>query len=140
MTAKTPTVYLAGPISDGDNPYQWHEAVQNEESSIEWINPFTLHDFPREDAREHIGQIIQTDLEAIRSSDGVLLRRIEGRNLSGASIEAREAYVHDVPVVVWNVADTRVPLFLEGHVDRVHDSMQEAIADIKQTVTIHSHG
>lgn len=124
-------VYLAGPVSDGENPYEWHERIQQTETNIDWVNPFTLHDFPTETPYDNAPEIIERDLEAVRSSDAILLRRISGYNLSGASIEAREAWVNDIPVIVWNDAESQVPLFLSGHSTAICESADEAIEKVK---------
>lgn len=120
------TIYLAGPISDGPNPHAWHEAVQEYDPAVNWINPFDLHGHGDSEVWDHIDEIIEKDLEEVRQADAVLLRRIDKYNLCGASMEAREAYVHGVPVIIWNDAQTQVPLFLGGHADSVFDTMEEA--------------
>lgn len=127
-------IYLAGPISDGDNPYAWHQRVKETAPDVDWVNPFTLHDFPADSVRNHTDEIIEKDLEAVRSSDAVLLRRIPDYNLCGASIEAREAYDHNIPVVVWNTAETEVPLFLAGHCTEICNSLEMAVSTVKEII------
>lgn len=129
------TIYLAGPVSEGPNPYDWHEKIQSVASEIDWINPFTIHEYDDDELRDNTDDIIQRDLTAIRDADAVLLRRIDEYNLCGASMEAREAYTHDVPVVVWNDAETQIPLFLEGHADVVVGDMTSAIEEAKFAVS-----
>lgn len=129
------TIYLAGPISDGSNPYEWHETIQQHSPDIDWINPFTLHDYDDNKVRENADKIIERDLEAVQQSDAVLLRRIANYNLAGASIEAREAFVHDIPVVIWNEADSEIPLFLAGHATTVTENLEDAIAAAKAVAT-----
>lgn len=132
------TVYLAGPITDdASNPYAWHEAIQDHAEDINWINPFKLHDYDRTDVRDHTDQIIRQDLAVVRTADAVLLRRIDAYNLCGASMEAREAHVHEVPVVVWNDAPTAVPLFLEGHAHDIKSSIEEAVEAIRSLTGSH---
>lgn len=123
-----PVIYLAGPISDGENPFAWHEAIQSEHPEVNWVNPFELNDHESEhEARKHAETVIQEDLKAVRGADAMLLRRISGYNLSGASVEAHEAYSNGIPVVVWNEGEGPVPLFLEGIADEVCKKRQHAI-------------
>lgn len=119
-------IYLSGPINSGENPYDWHERVQSAFPDTEWVNPFLLHDIPREELRSRVKEIIEEDMAAIHECEAVLLRRIDKYNLCGASMEAREAYVHDIPVIVWNQADSEIPLFLHGHAKATYQNMEEA--------------
>lgn len=129
-----PAVYLAGPLSDGDDPFAWHNAIRRSYPSVEWVNPFELNEHgSEEEARAHIDEVIQKDLEAVKAADAVLLRRISGYNLCGASIEAREAYVNNIPVVVWNTGEGKTPIFLEGHAEAVYDSRENAIQAVIRT-------
>ena len=129
------TIYLAGPISQDDsNPYAWHETIQDHSPEIDWINPFLLHSHDEDEVWDHIDEIIKKDLQEIRDADAVLLRRIDEYNLCGASIEAREAYTHGIPIIVWNNAETDIPLFLRGHADEVYETMEGAIEAVKAAV------
>lgn len=129
------TIYLAGPIhQDGSHPYAWHNAIQDHSPEIDWINPFELNNHDRDEVWDHIDEIIEQDLEEVRNADAVLLRRIDEYNLCGASIEAREAHTHEIPVIIWNDAETEVPLFLRGHADEVYESMEEAVEAVKAVV------
>jgi 3'-phosphoadenosine 5'-phosphosulfate sulfotransferase (PAPS reductase)/FAD synthetase len=121
------TVYLAGPTSNGENPYEWHESVIQYDETVNWINPFELNDYTAEQARNHKAEIFGQDCDAVRTSDVVFLRRISGYNLCGASIEAAVAMEHGVPVVVWNDAEDDVPLMLSALATEVHESQQAAI-------------
>jgi len=123
------TVYLAGPRSDGNNPFAWHEVVSSYDETVNWINPFLLNEYDSEsEAREHKEQVYATDLDAVRQSDVVLLRRIDGYNLCGASIEAGVAMEHvGIPVIVWNDADTECPLMLEALATEVHDDRRASV-------------
>lgn len=149
MDAK-PQVFLAGPAYfHRDDPFKWQKTIQFQRDDVEWINPFKLIeisntelDVPEErliepeegppprpepiEARERRDEIIDRDLTEIRSSECVLMYRTHGQNLCGASMEVREAYVQNVPVVVWNDTDRNVPLFLEGHAEEICDSPEEA--------------
>lgn len=123
------TVYLAGPRSDGDTPFAWHEAVMGYDKTTNWINPFTLNEYDSEsEVREHKEDVYGTDLDAIRRSDVVLLRRIGGYNLCGASIEAAVAKeLVDIPVIVWNDAESECPIMLEAVATEVYDNRRSAI-------------
>lgn len=130
-----PVIYLAGPLSDGDDPFDWHNSIRQSYPSVEWINPFELNEHgSEEEARAHIDEVIQKDLEAIKDADAVLVRRISDYNLCGASIEAREAYVNNIPVVVWNTAEDEIPIFLEGHADGVYQTREDAIEAVLRLV------
>lgn len=120
-------VYLSGPISEGQDPHAWRRRVQNTNTSVDWINPFKLHDIPKGEERDRVQEIIDVVFSELLNCDAVLLRRIENYNLTGASMEAREAYTHAVPVVVWNTAETEIPLFLEGHATEVHADFDTAV-------------
>ncbi|QLG62002.1 TIR domain-containing protein [Halorarum salinum] len=130
------TVYLAGPISDGPNPFEWHEKIQSTWPEISWINPFEQHGHSQVKAREHVEEIIARDLEMVKASDAVLLRRIGHRNLAGASIEAYVATEHDIPVIIWNDTEESVPLFLEGHSRAVYESLEEAVNNIFNLLSV----
>lgn len=122
-------VYLAGPLSDGENEYVWHEMVEELDSSIEWINPFTIH---AEGATEM--EIYHGDCHAVRDSDAVLLRRMGDYEVCGAYIEAGIAGEHDIPVVVWNDADYDVSEFLRWHAHSVHENVEDAIDMVKDVI------
>jgi nucleoside 2-deoxyribosyltransferase len=123
----TISIYLAGPISDGPNPFAWHEQIEERWPDITWINPFKSHTYPRSEAHNHVQEIITEDLNLVRSSDAVLLRRVGGRNLAGASIECYEANRHGIPVVIWNDAESEVPLFLNGHSEEIMEDLSDAV-------------
>lgn len=123
-------VYLAGPLSKGDNPYDWHEMIESLDGATEWVNPFMLNDYTPEEAQSREAEIAEQDFEAVRESDAVLVRRISEYNLSGASMEAREANAHGVPVVVWNDGDGDVPLMLRSQADSIHDSPESAVREV----------
>jgi hypothetical protein len=127
---------LAGPISDGPNPFEWHEKIQSTWPEITWINPFEQHGHSQVELDQHVEEIIARDLEMVEASDAILLRRLAHQNLAGASIEAYVATEHDVPVVIWNDAEESVPLFLEGHSQVVCDSLEESVNKIFNLLSI----
>jgi len=129
MAQIDPTIYLASPISDGQNPYKWHEEIQSECPSIEWINPFTIHEEGATGA-----QIYETDMEAVATSDAVLLRRTEGCEICGAYIEAGYARSLEIPTVVFNDAQSDVPEFLQWHAVSIHDNRDKAIRKVADLV------
>jgi hypothetical protein len=128
------TVYLAGPISTGPDPFAWHEDIQSRWPSLRWINPFTQHSHSHSDADKHITETVERDLELVREADAVLLRRVEGQNLVGASIEAREAFINEIPVIVWNTGTSEIPLFLKGHATAVCDSLDTAVGSVRDLI------
>lgn len=132
----TRTVYIASPTCDSKNPFAFHDRVRQYEETVEWINPFELNDYDGdEEARQHSETVYSEDLEYVAQSDAVLLRRISGYNLVGASIEgavARE--LHDIPVVVYNDADDAVPLMLEALATEVYEDERKAVRSVVELV------
>lgn len=121
-------IYLAGPISDGDDPHEWHHEAQRI-ASTECINPFTEFGDSATDS-----DIVAGDFEMVRGAQAVLCRRISGYNLVGASMETREAWNHGVPVIVWNDADNEPPLFLREHATGVYDELSDAVAATEEVL------
>lgn len=128
---KDPTyerIYIAGPrCTERDRCF--HEQVTQYDTTAEWVNPFDLNEYNSEDeARRNADEVYGTDLDAVRQSDVVLLRRVEGYNLSGASIEAAVGMEkYGTPVIVYNEADSEIPLMLEALATEVTDDMSEAV-------------
>jgi len=120
-------IYLSGPISEGEHPHEWRDAISSEWSDPEWINPFKLHNIPDDELSDRVQEIINQNMTEIAESDAVLLRRIENYNLCGASMEAREAFTVDVPVIVWNAGESEVPLFLKGHATKVYSDRESSV-------------
>jgi len=122
-------VYLAAPISDGENPHGWHKEIQSEWPSIEWINPFTIH----KDGATGT-QIYEKDMEAVATSDVILLRRTSGCEICGAYIEAGYARSVGIPTVVLNDAPSDIPEFLRWHAVSVYDDRDKAIQKVVDLV------
>jgi len=115
-------MYLAGPRCEGQYPYAWHRWVADT-TSLSTINPFIETDASSVDA----DTVVEHDYLLVRSADVVLLRRIDSYNLCGASCEAEHARANGIPVIVWNDAETAVPLFLSGVATAVVDSRRGAV-------------
>jgi len=121
-------VYLAGPLSDGRDPYAWIERakeVGKRRGGVEFVNPYTLCDEVAPGS-----EIYQADVEAVRSCDALLLRRIDHHEVCGAYIESGIAFENDIPTVVWNDADSDVPTFLKWHANVICESLLEAVSEV----------
>lgn len=119
------TVYLAGPYEDDG----FRSYASNYDQTVSWVDPFELNDFATEKAaREHAGSVYQQDMNALTQSDVCLLRRIDGYNLCGASMEAVIAVESvGIPVIVYNDADSPVPTMLQAVASEITDSRLDAV-------------
>lgn len=122
-------IYVAGPIEGYDRLYDY--CVEYDDT-VRWINPFELNEYDSgSEAHEHAAEIYEKDLNAVRNSDGLVLRRIDGYNLCGASIEATVAANEcDIPVVVFNDADSDIPLMLDELATTVVDDPKDAVQTV----------
>lgn len=98
-------IYLTGAVSDWDDPFAWHDelAEDDEFDEHEFINPYTLNDFDLGDDEiyERPNEVVEPALQAVRDSDGMLVRWDDDAFLVGTAMEMKEAYEHDIPIVVW---------------------------------------
>lgn len=98
-------IYLTGAVSDWDDPFAWHDELQNSFKfrEHEFINPYTLNDFELgdEEIYERPEEVVEPALEAVRESDGMLVRWDDDAFLVGTAMEMKEAFDHDVPIVIW---------------------------------------
>lgn len=96
-------IYLTGAVSDWDDPFAWHDELQEEWPDHEFVNPYTLNDFELgdEEVYERPNEIVEPALEAVESCDGLIIRWDDDAFLAGTTMEMRHAYEHDVPVVIW---------------------------------------
>lgn len=116
------TVYLAGPRQENGHPYTWHDYVKLKDPSIDWINPFLIHD---NDATGK--EIYRGDLDAIRDADAILLHRAQDTEICGAYIESGIAGIIGVPTVVHDEVASDPPEFLEWHADSIHSRARHAV-------------
>lgn len=98
-------IYLTGAVSDWDDPFAWHDELKN---SFKWrehdfVNPYTLNDFELGDDEiyERPEEVVEPALDAVRESDGLLVRWDDDAFLVGTSMEMKEAFDHDIPIVIW---------------------------------------
>ncbi len=97
------TIYLTGAVSDWDDPFQWHDNLEDEWSDQDFVNPYTLNDFELgdEEVYERPNEVVEPALDAVEESDGLLVRWDDDAFLVGTAMEMKHAYEHDVPVVIW---------------------------------------
>lgn len=96
-------IYLTGAVSDWDDPFQWHDDLQDEWPEHEFVNPYTLNDFELgdEEVYERPNEVVEPALEAVEDADGMLVRWDDDAFLVGTAMELKHAYEHDVPVTIW---------------------------------------
>lgn len=98
-------VYLTGAVSDWDDPFAWHDELKNSYKwrDHEFINPYTLNDFELgdEEIYEVPEKVVEPALEAVRESDAMLVRWDDDAFLVGTAMEMKEAFDHDIPIVLW---------------------------------------
>lgn len=97
------SIYLTGAVSDWDDPFRWHDELSEEWPDYEFINPYTLNEFELGDDEiyEQPEAVVEPALDAVESSDGMLVRWDDDAFLVGTVMEMRHAYVNDVPVAIW---------------------------------------
>lgn len=97
------TIYLTGAVSDWDDPFQWHDELEEEWPEHEFVNPYTLNDFELgdEDVYERPNEVVRPALQAVESADALLVRWDDDAFLVGTAMEMKHAYEHDVPVAIW---------------------------------------
>jgi len=97
------TIYLTGAVSDWDDPFQWHDDLQEEWPDQEFVNPYTLNDFELgdEEVYERPNEVVEPALDAVEDADGLLVRWDDDAFLVGTAMEMKHAFEHDVPVVIW---------------------------------------
>lgn len=97
------TIYLTGAVSDWDDPFQWHDDLQDEWPDQEFVNPYTLNDFELgdEEVYERPNEVVEPALDAVEYADGMLVRWDDDAFLVGTAMEMKHAFEHDVPVVIW---------------------------------------
>lgn len=99
------TIYLTGIVSDWDDPFQWHDELEESEEwgNHEFVNPYTLNNFELgdEDIYDRPHEVVEPALEAVEDSDGVLVRWDDDVFLAGTAMEIKHAWDNGVPVVIW---------------------------------------
>jgi hypothetical protein len=123
-------IYLTGAVTNWDDPFQWQESIEQEFTDYAFVNPYKLNDFELGDDgvydRPH--EVVEPALEKIQEVDGMLVRWDGEANLVGTCMEIREAYQHDVPIVVWHVGqDERLSPWLSYHTRAAFKSRDKAV-------------
>lgn len=97
-------IYLTGAVSSFDDPFQWHdELMASDDWGCTFVNPYECNDFELGDDEvyEHPEKVVEPALEALRASDGLLVRWDDDAFLVGTAMEIKEAFDNDIPVVIW---------------------------------------
>ncbi len=98
-------IYLTGAVTDFDDPFAWHDDLQDSEQwdDHDFVNPYTLNPFELGDEGVYDSPELVTEpaLEAVRESDGMLVHWDDDAFLVGTAMEMKEAYDNDVPIVLW---------------------------------------
>lgn len=98
-------IYLTGAISDWDDPFAWHDSLEESDkwSDHDFVNPYTLNEFELGDdgIYEYPEKVVEPALESVRESDGLLVYWDDDAFLVGTAMEMKEAFDNDVPIVIW---------------------------------------
>jgi hypothetical protein len=98
-------IYLTGAVSDWNDPFKWHDSLaeSDEWSDHDFVNPYTLNEFELGDDEiyEKPENVVQPALSAVRDSDGLLVYWDDDAFLVGTSMEMKEAFDNDIPIVIW---------------------------------------
>jgi len=98
-------IYLTGAVSDWDEPFAWHDELMESEkwSEHEFVNPYNLNPFDLGDDEIYDSpeKVVEPALEGVRDADGMLVYWDDDAFLVGTAMEMREAFEHDVPIVIW---------------------------------------
>jgi hypothetical protein len=97
------TIYLTGAVSDWEDPFEWHDNLEDEWTDQDFINPYGLNDFELGDDEvyERPNEVVEPAESAIESVDGLLARWDDDIFLVGSAMEIKHAHDHDIPVVLW---------------------------------------
>lgn len=131
------TIYLAGAMSccsSFEEMNAWREYANEklQDASnitgypVKIINPVSYYNF-EELKHQNEREIMQFDLNKVKSSDLIIVN-IEGLNTSiGTAIELYEAYKRDIPVIAYNPNGkfdySKIHHWLQCYVTRVEDNM-----------------
>lgn len=98
-------IYLTGAVSDWQDPFQWHDELQDSDnwSEHKFVNPYTLNDFELGDDAiyDYPEKVVEPALDAVQNSDGMLVYWDDDAFLVGTAMEMKEAYDANVPIVIW---------------------------------------
>jgi len=121
--------YLAGPVEAVETveyANEWRQDVMERYPSIDWINPIELC---RHEDRKNIPKVCK---DAVRDSDGLLMRITDPFNTCGTYYENHVAYSLSIPSVLLTDESSRdkLPSFLEYHTDAITTSMDDAVSSL----------
>lgn len=96
-------IYLTGAVSDWDDPFEWHDELEEDWPDHDFVNPYTLNDFELGDDEvyERPNEVVEPALEAVEDCDAVMVRWDDDAFLVGTAMEIKHAFDHDVPVAIW---------------------------------------
>lgn len=98
-------IYLTGAVSDWDEPFKWHDELQSSFKfrKHDFINPYEINNFDLGDEQiyDEPEKVVEPALDAVRESDGLLVRWDDDAFLVGTAMEMKEAYDNDIPIVIW---------------------------------------
>jgi hypothetical protein len=96
-------IYVTGAVSDWEDPFKWHDELEEDWPGQEFVNPYTLNSFELgdEEVYERPNEVVEPALDAVESADGLLIRWDDDAFLVGTAMEMKHAFEHDVPVVIW---------------------------------------
>ena len=126
------SIYVAGPR---EGYCDYYNELTSYDTTTEWVNPFEQNEYENEQqAQKNVDEVYGKDIDSLRQCDGIVVRRISDYNLCGASIEAALAVEKmGIPCVVYNDADSEVPLMLEAIATEVVESSLAAAQAIIST-------
>lgn len=123
-------IYLTGAVSDFNDPFKWHREVEQEFTDHAFVNPYNLNDFELGDDEvyERPHEVVEPALEKVAGVDGMFVRWEEDANLVGTCMEIREAYQHDVPIVIWHLGrKSQLSPWLQYHTRASFKSREKAL-------------
>lgn len=122
-----PTVYLAGPIRNAEDPQTWRNYVDRH-----WGDKY---DFDIPEFRPHAedAEVVEDCLERVREADAVLVRWMDGIQSPGTVMEIKEAHDHGVPVVIQYPGDD-LGKFLREHANAVRMTFGSAMVSLSRLV------
>lgn len=127
---QNPTVYLAGPIQHADDDgRRWRSEIQATYDSVDWASPHDGYDTPDDYDDWEPAEIVATDRQMIRQSDGLLVR-YEKVATWGTPREHEYATTLGLPVFVWCESDQPSP-WVQVDVECVSSDLQTVVDEIR---------
>lgn len=121
-------VFICGAVSDFDDPFAWQdELLDGNKYGHDYINAYDCHDFDG-DPYEHPERVIEPALDAVRDSDGLLVRWDDDAFLVGAVMYMKEAFDAGLPIVCWYDGyrdDHQIPV--QYMIESSHEDRETAI-------------